>query len=161
VGQTGKGRRMGAPAKTGHRRTRSEIAADTPGGIALSPFQVEPKHRNATRCRRILDFRFWIERSGQVGCLLNVAELSDEDPLTPAPLPQGGEGRGRLSLRPRPLGGEGGAERRVRGFICQCILQGSIIQNLKSKIRHRMNSWIANPLQPNPLPATRTPTWWT
>jgi predicted component of type VI protein secretion system len=37
------------------------------------------------------------------GNLLIVAELSDKDPLTPAPFLQGGEGRARLSLRPRSL----------------------------------------------------------
>ena len=44
--------------------------------------------------------------------LLIVAKLSDKDPLTPTPLPQGGEGRVRLSLRPSlPRGrGEGAIE---------------------------------------------------
>jgi hypothetical protein len=43
-----------------------------------------------------------------------VAELSDEAPLTPAPC---------------PLGGEGGAKRRVRGFNHLSIQQNSITQS--------------------------------
>jgi error-prone DNA polymerase len=52
-------------------------------------------------------------------------ELSDKDPLTPAPLPQGGEGGVESNFCPLPLGGEGGSQpatssagaRRVRGSI--------------------------------------------
>ena len=51
-----------------------------------------------------------------------------------APLPQGGEGRVSLNLRPRPLGGEDGPQPalssagagRVRGFIRQPIRQSSV-----------------------------------
>jgi predicted nucleic acid-binding protein len=70
------------------------------------------------------------EQDGARQLLLIAAKLSDKDPLTPAPLPQGGEGRGNLSYRPRPLGGEGGAQRRVRGFIRHSIVQSSIMEVL-------------------------------
>jgi hypothetical protein len=66
--------------------------------------------------------------------LLSAAKLSDKHPLTPAPRPQRGEGRGKWSLCPRPLGGEGGSQpplssagaSRVRGFIRHCIMQRSV-----------------------------------
>ncbi len=68
------------------------------------------------------------------GDLPITAKLSDKDPLTPAPLPQGGEGRVSLNLRPRPLGGEGGPHPafssagagQVRGSIRRPILQSSV-----------------------------------
>ena len=58
--------------------------------------------------------------------------LSGVYPLTPAPLPQGGEGRVNLSFGPRPLGGEGGSQpalssagaRRVRGFADEQMMPG-------------------------------------
>jgi hypothetical protein len=49
--------------------------------------------------------------------LLSFAELSDLPPH-PRPLSRKGRGEGRLSFCPRALGGEGGAQRRVRGSIC-------------------------------------------
>ena len=68
--------------------------------------------------------------------LLSAAKLSDKHPLTPAPLPQRGEGRVKWSLCPRPLGGEGGSQpafssagaSRVRGFIRHCIMQRSVVR---------------------------------
>ena len=67
--------------------------------------------------------------------LLSAAKLIAKDPLTPAPLPQRGEGRVKLSCRPRPLGGEGGSPpalssagaRRVRGFVRHHIIQRSVV----------------------------------
>ena len=60
------------------------------------------------------------------------AQMNVGHPLTPAPLPQGGEGRVNLSFRPRPLGGEGGSPpalssagaRRVRGFADEQMMPG-------------------------------------
>jgi beta-mannosidase len=54
-------------------------------------------------------------------CLLSLAKWLDITPSPPAPLPQRGEGRETLDSCPLPLGGEGGAERRVRGFRCHLI----------------------------------------
>ncbi|SPE27077.1 hypothetical protein SBA2_320038 [Acidobacteriia bacterium SbA2] len=59
---------------------------------------------------------------------MRIAEISDNtpDPSPPAPLPQGGEGRNNPSLCPRPLGGEGGAQRRVRGLVRRGIMRPSV-----------------------------------
>ena len=54
--------------------------------------------------------------------------MSDMTPSPPAPLPQRGEGGDELSSCPRPFGGEGGAERRVRGFMCHPIVQDSTVK---------------------------------
>ncbi|SPE24719.1 hypothetical protein SBA2_210013 [Acidobacteriia bacterium SbA2] len=54
--------------------------------------------------------------------LLRIAESSDKPPHPPTPLPQGGEGRNEPSLYPRPLGGEGGAQRQVRGLVRHDIM---------------------------------------
>ena len=60
--------------------------------------------------------------------ILSGVKLRGSAPSPPAPLPRGGEGRdslhtyhfplaaGSLDSNPLPLGGEGGAQRRVRGF---------------------------------------------
>ena len=45
--------------------------------------------------------------------LLAPTQWSEKDPLTPAPLPQGGEGRVKLNLRPRPLGERVARNRRL------------------------------------------------
>jgi hypothetical protein len=52
--------------------------------------------------------------------LLSAAKLSDKHPLTPAPLPQRGEGGSQ------PAFSSAGAS-RVRGFIRHCIMQRSVV----------------------------------
>ena len=98
----------------------------------------------------------WIRRRAKVVAgwrfpLLRAARLNDETPSPPAPLPQGGEGRGdsdfsasrqgkaardKSNSSPCPLGEEGGAQRRVRGFI------SSFTQPLSLAVHGVFLSWI-------------------